>query len=134
MILSAPSIQKLLDAGTLNIEPEAILKDASIKIHLSNHFAKIGEEYTEQSSYTLKPKEFILALTKEKVIFPMTHAGLYDGYTHLSRKGIMTHMGSMYIDPGSDCHITLEIFNASDKEIVIEEGMRVGHVVVLEVK
>lgn len=39
----------------------------------------------------------------------MEYAGLYDGYTHLARKGIITHLGSMFVDPGTDNQITLEI-------------------------
>lgn len=132
MILSKDSIQKLLDDKHLKVIPAPSLKEASIKMHLSSRFAQVGHDFTNHMTYTLKPKEFVLALTKEKITMPLDYAGLYDGYTHLSRKGIITHMGSMFVDPGSDCHITLEIFNASDHEIILKEGIRVGHLIIIQ--
>lgn len=121
MILSGASIQKLLKSGELTIVPEPIIKEASVKLHIDKKI-------------TIQAKEFVIAQTKEKITLPVMLAGLYDGYTHLSRKGIITHMGSMFVDPGSDSHITLEIFNASDNEVTIEANERVGHLVLLEVK
>lgn len=134
MILSNKTLEELIAQKIITFQPEALIKEASIKIHLSSLFAKIGAEFNQQDSYILKPKEFILAQSKETISLPLEYAGLYDGYTHLSRKGIITHMGSMFIDPGTDSYITLEIFNASDKDVELEAGMRVGHVVILEVR
>lgn len=134
MILSGQSIQKLLDKGSLKIKPEGIVTEASIKMHLSNQFAKIDKSFVTQEMYRLKPKEFVLALTKEKITMPKNYAGLYDGYTHLARKGVITHLGSMLVPPGAECHITLEIFNTSDNEVLLESDMRVGQLVILQVK
>lgn len=134
MILSTDSLQELLDKQVIKIEPKAIVKDATILMHLSSRFAKKDKEFVDYKEYTLKPKEFALALTKERIIIPKNYAALYDGYTHLARKGVLTHGGSMFVHPEVDCQITLEIFNASDEEVVLTEGQRVGHLVILQVK
>lgn len=134
MILSGLSIQKLLDDKIISISPDPIIKEASVKIHLSNQFSLIRKEYESQESFVLKPKEFVLVLSKETISLPSNYAALYDGYTQLARRGIITHLGSMLVDPGTNGQITLEIFNASDQEQVLEAGMRVGHLMILEVK
>jgi len=134
MILSQSTLKQLITQGIIAIEPEPQIKEASIKMHLSTLFAQPGKDFIESESYLLKPKEFILAQTSEKITLPANIAGLYDGYTHLARQGVMTHMGSMFVDPESDNHITLEIYNASQEDVLLEGGMRVGHLVFFEVK
>jgi dCTP deaminase len=134
MILTKKYIKKLLDEKTLVVAPDPELKESSIKIRLGDTFARIGEEFIQQDSVVLKPKEFILGKTLEHITMPKNIAGLYDGFTHLARKGIMTHMGSMYVEPESDGQLTLEIFNGSDKEITLEKGMRVGQLILMDVK
>ncbi|MCK9212760.1 MAG: hypothetical protein M0P61_18180 [Ignavibacteriaceae bacterium] len=133
MILSGKSIQKLLDDGVIKIEPEPSLKEASIKIHLSSKFSEIGRDFEDLKEFTLKPKEFILALSKEQITLSDKYAGLYDGYTYLAQKGLTSHMGSMFIDPGSNLQITLEIYNASNNDIILREGDRIGQLVIVEV-
>ncbi|MFA5828424.1 MAG: hypothetical protein WC841_03670 [Candidatus Shapirobacteria bacterium] len=121
MILSGNQINKLLDSGELKIQPTPQVKEASIKIHFSETFV-------------LKPKEFRITNSKEKVSLPAHIAGFYDGCAKISKQGMMTHLGSMFIDPGFEGTITLEMFNASDNEISINENDRAGHIVFMEVK
>jgi len=121
MVLTGNAIKKLISDGKLKLEPEPEVKEASIKIHFAE-------------SLTVKPKEFVIATSKETFEIPANIAGLYDGYTHLARRGIITHLGSMFVDPGTKGNITFEVFNASDKEVVIEAGDRAGHLILLQVK
>lgn len=121
MVLSGNAIRKLILKGKLIVEPDPEIKEASIKIHFAQ-------------SLTVKPKEFLIATSKETFEIPLDIAGLYDGYTHLARRGIITHLGSMFVDPGSKGKITFEVFNASDKEVIIQSGERAGHLIFLEVK
>jgi deoxycytidine triphosphate deaminase len=121
MILTKIHIQNLIDTKQLRIEPKPEIKESSIKIHISD-------------TYALKPHEFILAKTLENILMPKHIAALYDGYTHMARKGVMTHLGSMFVEPESDGQLTLEIYNASSQEVVLEKGMRVGQLILLEVK
>jgi dCTP deaminase len=121
MILSGNAIMTLLTQCKIKIEPEPEIKEASIKIHFSQ-------------SFTIKPKEFLTTTSIETIEIPEDLAGLYDGYSHLARKGVTTHLGSMFIDPGFKGNITLEVFNVSDKEVNIESGERAGHLILFEVK
>lgn len=131
-MLSDRSIKKLIEEGNLVIQPKAILKSASIRLHLSNQFAKPAERVEVKEEYLLKPKELILGSTLESIKLPNDHAGLYDGSTTLARVGITSHMGSMLISPGSSGNLTLEIFNASDKPFLLKVGMRIGQLLIIK--
>jgi dCTP deaminase len=131
MLLSDKSLRELIRKKHLRITPAPILKSASIRLHLSNQFALPGGKVERKSSYTLNPKKLILSSTLEHIAMPYDHAGLYDGSTTLARVGITSHMGSMFISPGSVGNLTLEIFNASDVPFVLKSNMRIGQLLVL---
>jgi dCTP deaminase len=132
MLLSDQSIQQLLKKGTLVVKPRAILKSASLRLHLSNQFAQPGGRVGRRQHYLLQPKKLILSSTVEQIRMPNDHAGLYDGSTTLARIGITSHMGSMLVSPGSQGNLTLEIFNASDASFELKAGMRIGQLLVLK--
>ena len=132
MLLSDRSIKQLMKKKSLIIEPKPILKSASIRLHLSDQFAKPDGKVERKVTYILKPKKLILSSTVEYIKMPSDHAGLYDGSTTLARIGITSHMGSMLISPGSERNLTLEIFNASDKSFVLNAGMRIGQLLILK--
>ena len=132
MLLSDHSIRQLLKEKRLIIEPEPLLKSASIRLHLSNQFARPARNIERKTSYLLKPKQLILGSTVESITMPYDHAGLYDGSTTLARLGVTSHMGSMLISPGSQGNLTLEIFNASDIPFMLEYKMRIGQLLILK--
>ena len=121
MILSSQEIKTLIKRGEILITPYPEIKETSIKIHLSEKIV-------------LKPKAFILSVTKEKIKLSPNIVGFYDGYAQLARKGVTTHLGSMFVDSDTNEHLTLEIFNFSDKEIVLEKESRCGQLILMEVK
>jgi len=132
MLLSDRSIKKMIEEGKLVVEPKAILKSASIRLHLSNQFAKPAGKVEIKEEYLLKPKELVLGSTLERIKLPNDHAGLLDGSTTLNRIGITSHMGSMLVSPGSDGNLTLEVFNASDKPFTLKAGMRIGQLLIIK--
>ncbi len=132
MLLSDRSIKQLLKKKSLIVEPKPILKSASIRLHLSDQFARPDGKVERKVTYILKQKKLILSSTIEHIKMPSDHAGLYDGSTTLARVGITSHMGSMLISPGSEGNLTLEIFNASDKSFVLKAGMRIGQLLILK--
>ncbi len=132
MLLSDKSIKKLLNEKKLLIKPAPLLKSASVRLHLSNQFAKPGSKVKIKEEYVLKPKGFILGSTLEHITMPNDYAGLYDGSTTLAREGIMSHVGSMLISPGSSGNLTLEIFNASDKPFLLKSNMRIGQLIIMK--
>ena len=131
MLLSDRSIQRLLKQKRLIVKPKPILKSASIRLHLSDQFAKPRRTIKRNETFLLKPKQLVLGSTLERICMPDDHAGLYDGSTTLERIGITSHMGSMLISPGSEGNLTLEIFNASDKSFLLESKMRIGQLLIL---
>lgn len=131
MLLSDRSIRRLLKTKQLVIKPAPVLKSASVRLHLSDQFAKPAGKIQRKESFRLHPKQLILSSTLEQIKMPRDHAGLYDGSTTLARVGITSHMGSMFISPGSEGNLTLEIFNASDKSFVLESKMRIGQLLIL---
>jgi len=132
MLLSDHSIRQLLKNRTLIIEPKPEVKSASIRLHLSDQFAKPEGRIERKTTYILKPKKLVLSSTLERITLPNDLAALYDGSTTLARIGITSHMGSMLVSPGSDGNLTLEIFNASDKAFVLKAGMRIGQLLILK--
>jgi len=132
MLLSDRSIQQLIKKKRLVITPTPLLKSASIRLHLSNQFAKPAGKVIRKAAYVLQPKQLILSSTLEHITMPDDHAGLYDGSTTLARVGITSHMGSMFISPGSVGNLTLEIFNASDVPFQLQSGMRIGQLLILK--
>lgn len=133
MILSGEAIKRLLKSGEIKITPEPIIKEASVKIHFSGEFGINRSDINNTGTITLQPKEFILGLSKEKISLSDKFAGFYDGYIGLSSQRIMSHIGSMFIDPGFSGQILLEIFNISDKVVTLEKNMRAGHLIIFEV-
>ncbi len=131
MLLSDRSIRRLLKTKQLVIKPAPVLKSASVRLHLSDQFAKPAGKIQRKESFRLHPKQLILSSTLEHIKMPRDHAGLYDGSTTLARVGITSHMGSMFISPGSEGNLTLEFFNASAKSFVLESKMRIGQLLIL---
>ena len=60
--------------------------------------------------------------------------GFYDGYAKLSQQGVTTHLGSMFVDSDTNGRLTLEIYNFTDKDILIEKGDRCGQLILMEVR
>lgn len=111
----------MISEGKLIIEPESEIKETAIKIHFSK-------------SVTIKPKQFVVVDSLEFVSLSTEIAGLYDNYTHLARKGVFTHFGSVLADPGYKGKISLEVFNASDHPVTIAKGDRAGHLIVVDIR
>ena len=80
-------------------------------------------------SYKLKPMEFILGSTEEKIHIPRDLVGHVDGKSSIGRLGVFIHVSSGYIDAGYTGNITLEIFNCSDKEFELYHGMPIAQMV-----
>ena len=121
MVLSRDAINDLLKKGKILITPKPELKEESVKIHFSEKLK-------------LKPKSFVLSSTSEKIKLTAGIVGLYDGYAKLARQGVVTHLGSMFVESDTDGQLTLEIYNFTDKDITIEKGDRCGQLILMEVK
>ena len=132
MFLSNQSIKKLLKIEKLVVQPEAILKPASIRLHLSDKFTGIGQETKIKQEHLLGPKKFILGSILEKIKLPNDHIGIYSSSATLAKAGITPHMGSILVQPGFEGNLTPEIFNASDKPFLLKSGMRIGQLLIIK--
>jgi dCTP deaminase len=78
--------------------------------------------------YILKPNEFILAVTDERVGIDDSLCYVLDGKSSLGRLGIFVHVTAGFIDPGNNLRVTLEIYNATNKPVKLYHKMPIGQV------
>jgi dCTP deaminase len=149
MILSDNDIKKMLKEGTLKITP---LKDdqigpASVDLTLGNEWFFFKDEYSRKivdlretgfeeayemkkaAEITLKPGELCLGKTLEKLTLPKNVMGKLEGRSRYARMGVIIHLTSALVQPGSDNRQVLEIVNLAPFPIKLHAGMRVSQVV-----
>lgn len=80
---------------------------------------------TSTGVFVLEPKDFVLAATKERVRIPADLVGRLEGKSSLARLGLIVHTTAGYVDPGFNGNLTLELFNANNRPIVLREGMAI---------
>jgi dCTP deaminase len=154
MILSDNDIRKLLKKGTMRISP---LKDdqigpASVDLTLSDewHFFKselkkktvdlskvpFQKAFTlkKAGSTILKPGQMCLAKTKEKITLPGNIMGNLEGRSRYARMGLVIHITSALVQPGSSNHQILEIVNLAPFPVKLHAGMRISQVVFHDLK
>lgn len=134
MILSDKDIVEALAYEGLRIIPGPIdecIQPCSVDLHLFKELKTLGGKSIDLSkdSYKLKPKEFILGSTEEYVEIPSHLCGQVEGRSTIARNGVMIHITAGFIDAGYNGNITLEIFNASDKEYELEWGSSICQIV-----
>lgn len=148
-MLSDLEIRECIESGAIGITPfeENNLESGNYKLRLGSKILipKSGQRiniknpvenpvYTEfdleEKDYVLKPKEFILAQTLEKISLDKDIAGLLDGKSTLARLGLSVHQSSQFIAPGQKPHIvTLEIFNAGEFEIELSYAIQIAKII-----
>jgi dCTP deaminase len=136
LVLSKPDILRYLDEGTLKIDPPVSperVGSVSIDLSLGRKFTTFGKKpylsglyvdpslwgkeakhlwvEREQDTFKLRPQEFVLAHTLERVGIPPDLVGLVEGRSSWARLGITIHVTAPKIDPGWDGPITLEMYN-----------------------
>jgi dCTP deaminase len=78
------------------------------------------------SDYIMKPGDFVLGSTIEKVNIPNNMAARFEGKSSLGRLGLTTHITAGFIDAGFSGTITLEMKNENEFPIKISKGMKIG--------
>ncbi len=144
MILSDRTIIKMLENGTLSIEPleRGQIQPASVDIRLGNTFSIVEDSSTgvitleneitykkiQTDTYVLLPGQFILATTMEYFMLPNNLTAFVEGRSSLGRLGLFIQNAG-WVDPGFRGEITLELFNANRCAIELKAGRRVGQLV-----
>ena len=134
MILSDRDIDHIIKSGQaflVNPYNEEMLQPNSIDLTLGDELKTINGKSIDltQDSYKIKPKEFLLGATMEKIHIPYDLCGHIDGKSSIGRLGVFIHVSSGFIDSGFNGNVTLEIFNASDKEFELYHGMPICQIV-----
>lgn len=129
MIVSDRDIDHIIKSGKaflVNPYNEENLQANSVDLTLGWELKTIHGKSIDLrcGSYKLKPKEFILGSTFEKVHLPHDLCGHIDGKSSIGRLGVFIE-NSGFVDSGFTGNITLEIYNASDKEFELYHGMSI---------
>lgn len=135
MVLSKQDILRYINDGQLIIDPAVSperINQVSIDLKLGRKFSRFKNppkylpaihvdpslwtsaelwEHQETETYRLKPGDFVLAQTLERVRIPADLVGLVEGRSSWARVGITIHVTAPKIDPGFDGCITLEMAN-----------------------
>lgn len=144
MILSDITIRKMLQDGTLKIDPvrEDQIQPASVDIRIGSSFStlkatsltpvdmKSAFEYETifADQFVIAPGQFLLATTLEYFSLPNNLTAFVEGRSSVGRLGLFIQNAG-WVDPGFEGEITLELFNASQNSIILETGRRVGQLV-----
>jgi len=149
LILSDRDIKRYLETGELLIEPlenyEEQIQPSSVDLRLGNsflHFRVEGRAFIDPAKdnilelmeiievknnepFFLRPGEFVLGTTIEKVKLPDDIVARVDGRSSLGRLGIIVHATAGYVDPGFCGQLTLELSNINRVPIALYPGMRI---------
>jgi dCTP deaminase len=152
MILTDREIQIAIKCGQIGIDPlpdPTAYSSTSLDLTLASHGwiwrahagqpirpGARGYKYTDTrhrqervsvDGYTLEPKGFLLAYTKEKVNLPITSrvAARVEGKSSISRLGVGIHITAPTIHAGFNAPLQLEMFNFGPHEMILDEGMKI---------
>ena len=149
MILSNEEIKELIKKGKIKIRPleESQIGGASVDLTLSDKWEFFKKELSGKTvdlsitpfqkafktqhskQITLKSGEMCLATTLEKITLSDDIMGKLEGRSRFARMGLVIHITSALVQPGSNNHQVLEIVNLAPFPIKLHAGMRISQVV-----
>ena len=134
-MLSDKDILVLIKTKKLTIQPfsKKSIGCASVDLSLGDCFCKYTKTIDTHSNKTklvfsknnkiiLKPNQFVLATTKEKVHLVNGYYGFIETRGNFSRAGISISCDDGHIDPGTNGQITLEIKNNNTVPVILYAG------------
>ncbi len=80
----------------------------------------------------LKPGQFILGVTKEKIRLSGKYAARIEGRSRFARLGLMVHISSSLVQPGSNNVQVLEIVNLSPVSLILRPGLKICQITFME--
>jgi len=89
---------------------------------------ELGSTCVADKQYTIRPMEFVLAATRERITMPTDLVGRLEGKSSIGRLGLIVHATAGYVDPGFVGWLTLEMFNLSPRPIILDVGMRIAQI------
>lgn len=145
MILGHAEIKKRIEEGLLENYEEGNIGGAGVDLRVAKFYelktaARLGKdervlpeiEEIVGESVALRPQQYVLVETMEKVNMPADLAAWMRQRSTLQRCGVS--LETALIDPGYKGTLTFGMKNNGDKEFVVEKGARVGQIIFEGVK
>jgi dCTP deaminase len=145
VLLSDREIYSAIENGDVLIDPydADLIQPSSLDMRLGDDFRVMtaGPEAIDPRAVTdwtkyvlceqgdlfvLRPGEFVLAQTLERVGLPAWMAAKLEGKSSLGRLGLELHATAGFIDPGFHGTITLELSLVSPRPLILYPGMKIG--------
>lgn len=145
MMLSDLLIMKAVENGEIEVDPwdHHLVQPASLDIRLGwsfMHYAhthvgvldpQASEQPCEEFSpsedvYALRPNQFLLGCTLERVRIGAQFAARIEGKSTLARLGLIVHSTAGFIDPGFNGNLTLEMTNINEYPVLLRPGMKIA--------
>lgn len=128
MLLSDRTIVKLLEAGEIKMVPapeDKQVQPVSVDLRLGNSFCRLRRHAPDyrwiDDQLLVRPGDFLLACTKERITLPAHIAGFVHGKSSWARRGLVVECAGL-VDPGFDGTITLELANLGDHPVSLSAG------------
>lgn len=128
MVLRDLDILQMITEGVFdkafinNINPASI--DLSLGEEIRDVDGHLIDKLSKDNEFVIKPNQFVLAHTLERINMPINLLGIVKGKSSLARKGLIVEFAG-FIDPGFTGQITLELKNVSDKPVTLKKYMRI---------
>lgn len=154
-VLTDGDIRRAIADGKIKIEPfsDDMVQPGSLEMSLGNRFrifrydrlqkgamidtkgmtepeglTEVVELKADEAFY-LAPHELVLAMTREKLGLSADLTGRIEGKSSFARIGVMVHITSGFIHPGSFGHQTLEISNMLNIPVKLYPGTRICQII-----
>lgn len=144
-------IRDYIKKGAIGIDPfnESYIQPNSLDVTLAPQYMwfERGEDpYDPQSDnpwsvmgfgdgftkVEIEPKDFVLMSTQETISLPDNIVACIEGKSSLARLGLQIHQTGGWIDAGFSGQVTLELYNVSNRPIVLTAGMPIAQIVFFE--
>ncbi|MCL5101994.1 MAG: dCTP deaminase [Candidatus Marsarchaeota archaeon] len=155
-MLAKSEILKMVEDGRLRILPfeKSQVGAGSIDLHLGNEFRVFEEQkgildVSEELSHNtissvmtadkkegiiMEPGDFINGITEEVITLPQNVSGRIEGRSRFARIGLLVHVSSGFVQPGSNGKVVLEIANLSKVKLRLKPGVKICQIILEEVK
>ncbi|MGC9208768.1 MAG: dCTP deaminase [Nitrososphaeria archaeon] len=105
-----------------------------VEIREDTDYRELTNLVTLENGYMLlTPGELVHGVTRERVKLPPYISGRIEGRSRFARLGLLVHISSGFVAPGSDGKIVLEIANLSPSTVAIFPGTKICQLILEEV-
>ena len=88
----------------------------------------------KRGEIAIEPGEFLNGITEERIKLPQGYSGRIEGRSRFARIGLLVHVSSGFVQPGTDGKIVLEIVNLSPFKMKLKCGTQICQLIIEEAK